>query len=156
MLRRLLFGATIATAALAFAALTFAQRPFGTAAEANALLQKAIVELKANQDAAIAKFNKADAGFRDRDLYVFCFDTTTGIRVAHVIVESIGKDLRPLKEMDGSPLGQKIFDAANSVKEGEITTVSYNFPRPGGSDPVAKESFITRVGKLGCGVGYYK
>jgi hypothetical protein len=156
MLRKFLFGATIASAALAFATMAFAQDPSGTAAQAKALLEKAVFELKANETAAIAKFNKADGGFRDRDLYVFCFDTTTGIRTAHVNVDSIGKDLRPLKEKDGSPLGQKIFDAANSVKEGEITTVSYNFPRPGGSDSVAKESFVTRVGKLGCGVGYYK
>lgn len=138
MLRKLLFGATIASAALAIATMAFAQAASGTAAEAKAMLEKAVFELKANETAALAKFNKADGGFRDRDLYVFCFDTTTGIRVAHVFAEFIGKDLRLLKEKDGSPLGQKIFDAVNSVKEGEITTVSYNFPRPGSTDPVAK------------------
>jgi hypothetical protein len=155
MRRRLVLGA-IASAALAISTIAFAQAKSGTAAEAKAMLEKAVTELKANQAAALVKFNKADGGFRDRDLYVFCFDTTTGIRTAHVIVESIGKDLRPLKEKDGSPLGQKIFDAANRVKEGEITTVNYNFPRPGSTDPVAKESYVTRVGNQGCGVGYYK
>jgi cytochrome c len=156
MLRRFLLGAAIAGATLAFAPLAFAQGQFGTAAEAKALLEKAVSELQANAATALAKFNKADGGFRDRDLYVFCFDRMTGIRTAHVIVESIGKDLRPLKEKDGSPLGQKIFDAANGVKEGEITTVNYNFPRPGGTNPVAKVSFVTHVGMQGCGVGYYK
>ena len=32
----------------------------------------------------------------------------------------------------------------------------FAFPKPGGTDPVAKEAFITRVGNQGCGVGYYK
>jgi hypothetical protein len=34
--------------------------------------------------------------------------------------------------------------------------VDYEFPKPGTTEPVAKESFVTRVGDLGCGVGYYK
>jgi hypothetical protein len=155
MLRRLMLAA-IGSVALAVSTPAFTQAQSGTAAEAKAMIEKALIELKTDKVAALAKFNKADSGFRDRDLYAFCFDTTTGIRTAHVIVEYIGKDIRPLKEKDGSPLGQKIFDAANKVKEGEITTVNYNFPRPGGSDPIAKETFITRVGNQGCGVGYDK
>ncbi len=129
---------------------------FGTAAEARAMLERAVGELRKDEKAAIEKFNKGEDGFRDRDLYVFCFDATTGIRVAHVIKESVGQDLRLTKEKDGSPLGEKVFNAAQSVKEGEIATVSYKFPRPGSSEPVPKESFVTRVRNLGCGVGYYK
>jgi cytochrome c len=153
---KFLLAATIAGAVLAFSSSGFAEGQFGTAAEARALLEKAVSALKADETAALTKFNSADGGFRDRDLYVFCFDLKTGIRKAHSIVESIGKDLRLQKEKDGSPLGQKIFDAANSVKDGETTIVNYNFPRPGGTDPMAKQSFVTRVGSLGCGVGYYK
>jgi hypothetical protein len=40
--------------------------------------------------------------------------------------------------------------------EGEITEVSYLFARPGDPAPVAKVSFVTRVGDIYCGVGYYK
>jgi hypothetical protein len=148
--------AAIASVALAVLALALAQGQSGTAAEAKAMIEKAVAELKANQAVALVKFNNADSGFRDRDLYAFCFDTTTGIRTAHVLVEYIGKDIRPLTEKNGSPLGQKIFDAAIKVQEGEITTVNYNFPRPGTTDPIAKESYVTRVGNQGCGVGYYK
>jgi hypothetical protein len=42
--------------------------------------------------------------------------------------------------------------------EGEITEVSYLSLKPG-DDPngwAPKVSFVTRVGDLGCGVGYYK
>ena len=35
--------------------------------------------------------------------------------------------------------------------------LSYMFPKPGTTAPaVPKVSFVTRVGDLGCGVGYYK
>ena len=30
------------------------------------------------------------------------------------------------------------------------------FQRPGETEPMPKVSYITRVGDLGCGVGYYK
>ena len=50
--------------------------------------------------------------------------------------------------------GQELYDAA---KEGQITEVSYMFPKPGtDTTPVAKISLVTKVGDLGCGVGYYK
>jgi predicted TPR repeat methyltransferase len=49
------------------------------------------------------------------------------------------------------------FYAASQKPERQITELSYMFPKPGADrTPVAKESFITRIGDLGCGVGYYK
>ena len=125
----------------------------GTAAEAKTMLQKAVTELKADQAAAISKFNKPDGGFRDRDLYVYCFEIGSGKFTAHANPALIGTDVRALKEKDGSPLGQKVYDAA---KEGTLTTIDYNFPKPGGTDPVPKEAYVTRVGDQGCAVGYYK
>jgi cytochrome c len=151
MLRKLMISA-LAGAALTLSTATFAQGT-GTAAEAKAMLDKAITELKANEAAALAKFNKADGGFRDRDLYVYCFETATGKFTAHVNSALMGTDVRALKEKDGAPLGEKVFDAAKAVT---ITTISYNFPKPGGTDPVAKEAYVTAVGNQGCGVGYYK
>jgi signal transduction histidine kinase len=151
MLRKLMISALAGTALGLFSA-SFAQG-VGTAAEAKAMVEKAVAELKANEAAALAKFNKADGDFRDRDLYVYCFEKATGKFTAHVNASLMGTDVRALKEKDGAPLGQKVFDAA---KEGTITTISYNFPKPGGTDPVAKEAFVTLVGNQGCGVGYYK
>jgi cytochrome c len=126
----------------------------GTAAEAKALLEKAVAALKANEADALAKFPKTDGGFRDRDLYVYCFNTATGKFTAHVNSALLGTDVRALKDAkDGAPLGQKIFD---SVKEGSFATVAYNFPKPGGTEAVPKEAYVTKVGNQGCGVGYYK
>jgi cytochrome c len=127
-----------------------------TAAQAKAMEQRVIAELKVNESAAIAKFNKADGGFRDRDLYVFCFNATTGIFTAQINPALMGTDNRLLKEKDGSPLGQKVYDAAQKLKDGQITTVSYNYPRPNTTDPVPKVAYVSRVGNTACGVGYYK
>ena len=150
---RNLMMVAIASAALALGAAALAQSQFGTAAEAKAMLDKAVTELKADQAAALAKFAKGEGGFKDRDLYVFCYDMNTAKFTAHINPSLMGTDVKALKEKDGSPLGEKLF---NSAKEGTVATVAYNFPKPGTTDPVPKESFVTRVGSQGCGVGYYK
>jgi hypothetical protein len=108
--------------------------------------------MKANETAALAAFNSPTGGFRDRDLYVFCFSMTDGKFTAHVNPALIGTDARQLK-INGQPVGQMVF---NAVKEGTISTVDYQFPKPGTTTPESKESFVTRVGGQGCGVGYYK
>ena len=151
MLGKMTVGA-VAAVLIALAS-AVAQGQFGSAAEAKAMLEKAVAELKANEAAALAKFNKGESGFKDRDLYVFCYDMTTGKFTAHVNQALLGTDVKSLKEKDGSPLGEKVF---NATKAGATNTVAYNFPKPGTSDPVAKESYVTQVGNQGCGVGYYK
>ena len=61
MLRKLIVSA-VASAALALSAGALAQGQFGTAAEAKAMLEKAVAEIKANEAAALAKFNKGEGG----------------------------------------------------------------------------------------------
>jgi hypothetical protein len=126
----------------------------GNAAEAKALLQKAVAALKANEAEALAAFPKLNGGFRDRDLYVYCFKMTDGTFTAHVNEKFLGTDVRAMKDItDYSPLGQRAYDAA---KEGVFTTIDYNFPKPGGTEWVPKQAYLTKVGNQGCGVGYYK
>jgi cytochrome c len=151
MNRRLFASAVAASALLISAGLATAQQ-LGTAAEAKAMLEKAVAALKASETDALAKFNSPTGGYRDRDLYVFCFNISDGKFTAHVNQKLVGTDARALKVGD-QPVGQMVYNAA---KDGTITTVDYNFPKPGTTDPVPKESFMTRVGNEGCGVGYYK
>jgi len=154
MLRTLIIGAT---AVVALSGVAFAQQSqYGTAAEAKAMLERAIPELKANETVAIAKFNKGDPGFKDRDLYVFCFNIGDGKFTAHQKAALIGTDVRDLKDKSGKAIGQDIYSAANAESEGQITEVSYMFPRPGTTDPVPKVSYLTKIGTEACGVGYYK
>jgi signal transduction histidine kinase len=151
MLRKLMIGAVSATA-LALSTATFAQGQFGTAAEAKAMLEKAVAAVKADKPKALEMFVKGEGGFKDRDLYPFCFSIADGKLNAAPPV-TIGKDVRTLKDKTGDAYGQRVYDAA---KEGVVTEVSYMFPRPGSDTPVPKVSFVTKVGDEGCGVGYYK
>ena len=77
----------------------FAWAQTGTAAEAKAMLEKAVAALKSNEADALAKFPKADGGFRDRDLYVYCFNTADGKFTAHVNPALMGTDIRALKDV---------------------------------------------------------
>ena len=123
---------------------------FGTAAEAKAMLEKAVAALKANQAGALTMFTKGEGGFKDRDLYPFC-GGPDGMFTAHPSL--VGKSLKDLKDKSGKPLGEDIY---KSAQEGKITEVSYMWPRPGTTDPVPKVSFVTKVGNQVCAVGYYK
>ncbi len=149
---RNLFAVAFAALALLWSAgLASAQN--GTAAEAKAMLDGAVVALKANEATALSAFNdKSNKQFHDRDLYVFCYNMTDGTFTAHPNPALMGTDVRALKVKD-DPLGQKLYDAA---KEGSVVAVDYNFPKPGTTEPVPKESLVTRIGGQGCGVGYYK
>ena len=68
----------------------------------------------------------------------------------------MGVDTRTIKDVNGKPFGEELY-AGDQKPEGQITEVSYMWVRPGpDKTPVPKMSFATRVGDLGCGVGYYK
>jgi hypothetical protein len=156
MFRALIFGGvSAATVVFAFGNV-FAQTQSGTPAQAKAMEERVIAELKDNASAAVEKFNRRDGEFRQGDLYVFCFNVENGVFTAHPDRGLLGTDIRRLWEMDGSPLGKRIFDAAYGTNDSTIVTVSYNFPKPGTTNPAPKESYVTKVGNQGCGVGYYK
>jgi len=153
--RRLLLGAASAVALTLSTAALAQQGQFGTAQEARAMLEKAVAAVKANKDAAVAKVNAGEDGFKDRDLYPFCFNLGDGKFVA-AIKQLLGTDVRALKDSNGKVFGPELF-AAGQKPEGQVAEVSYMFPRPGGdTTPVAKVTFVARAGDLGCGVGYYK
>jgi len=146
----------VAAAALALSTAAFAQQSqFGTAQEAKAMLDKAVAAVKANKDAALVMFNNGDNGFKDRDLYPFCFNLSDGKFVA-AIKRLLGTDTRDLKDPTGKVFGPELYAAAQKP-EGQISEVGYMFPRPGADQtPVPKITFVTKAGDLGCGVGYYK
>jgi len=123
---------------------------FGTAADAKAMLEKAVAALKASKASALAMFLKGEGGFKDRDLYVFC-GGPDGLFTAHPTLT--GKSLKDLKDKTGKALGEEIY---RSAQEGKITEVSYMWPRPGTTEPVQKVSYVTKVGDQVCAVGYYK
>ena len=156
---RTLTIAAASAAVLMFAPAALAQQTGGTADEAKAMLMKAVAAVKADKAKALDMFNKGEGGFLDRDLYVFCGNVSDGKNVAlgnPNAKQLIGVDARTLKDATGKPFGAELY-AAYQKPEGEFTEVNYMFPRPGADKtPVPKVSLATRVGALGCGVGYYK
>ena len=154
MLRNLMIGA-ISAAALTLSSAAFAQQG-GTPEQARAMLDKAVAAVKADQLVALATFLKGEGGFLDRDLYPFCFRIADGKTIVSPKAVPAGTDVRTLKDATGNAYGVAIY-AAGQKPEGEITQVSYQFPKPGTTTPAfPKVSLVTKVGDLGCGVGYYK
>jgi hypothetical protein len=159
MIRSFIIAAASA-AVLTLSATAFAQQADrGTADEAKAMLTKAVAALKADKAKTLDMINKGEGGFLDRDLYVFCANVSDGKSVAlgnPNAKQLLGTDTRTLKDSTGKAFGQELYDAYQKP-EGQITEVTYTFVRPGpDKTPVPKVSFATRVGDLGCGVGYYK
>jgi hypothetical protein len=158
MIRSFVIAATSA-AALFVSTAAPAQQTGGTAVEARAILTKVVSAVKEDKAKALDMFNNGGGGFRDRDLYVFCHSISDAKLVATGNPngkQDLGSDLKTSVDAAGKHYGSEIW-AAYQKPEGEITEVDYLYPKPGADKtPVAKVSFVTRVGDLGCGVGYYK
>ncbi|EJW12647.1 Methyl-accepting chemotaxis protein [Rhodovulum sp. PH10] len=145
-----LLATAVTLAALAWPSLAPAADT-GTAAEAKAMLERAVAAVKTDETAALEKFKSGAPGFKDRDLYVFCFDAGTGLFTAHPTLA--GKDVKTLKDKTGKVFGDRLFAAA---QKDSISTVDYMWPKPGETEPVQKETYVTKAGDQGCAVGYYK
>ena len=155
MFRKIMIGVFASSAAMLSVA-TFAQAQWGTAAEAKAMLEKAVAAVKADKEKALAMFNKGEGGFKDRDLQPFCFNISDGKVVAttNANVVPLGTDVKTLKDKTGKIFGDMVY---NTAQEAKITeTGTYMFPRPGQTEPTEKVSFVTKIGDIGCGVGYFK
>ena len=151
MMKKLSFVLIAALSVMAVASVeTAIAAEYGTAAEAKAMLEKAVKAVKADKAKALAMFTKGEGGFKDRDLYPFC-GGPDGNFTAHPSL--VGKSLKELKDKAGKALGAEMYKVA---QEGKISEVAYMWPRPGGTDPVQKVSFVTKVGDQVCAVGYYK
>ncbi len=124
----------------------------GTREQAKAMLEHAVVVLKADKSRALNLFTSGLGGFKDRDLYVFCAGPD-GFMTAHPYLPT-STNLRAFKDKTGKAVGEEMYAVA---EEGSFAEVSYKWVRPGGGDEqVDKVSFVTKVDDQICGVGYYK
>ncbi len=123
---------------------------FGTAAEAQAMLQRAAAAIQADKAKALDTFTKGGGGFKDRDLYPYC-GGPDGKFTAHPTL--VGQSLKDLKDKTGKAFGNEIYTVA---EVGKMKEVAYMWPRPGQTDPVQKSVFVIKVSDQICAVGYYK
>jgi hypothetical protein len=155
MSKSLFVSALVASALLWSPAFVRAQQ-LGTAEGARAMLDSATAALKVNEATALNEFNDPNnKQFHDRDLYVFCYSLSDGKITAYSSPALMGIDIRTLT-LNDDPIGQRAYDAVRGASEGSVTTMDFNFPKPGTTEPVPKQSLETRVGNQGCGVAYYK
>ena len=153
MLRNLSFAVGCAVSLIVFCtAASLAAADFGTPEEAKAMLEKAAAAVKQDKAKALDAFNAGEAGFKDRDLYVWCANASDGIMTAHPYGQK-GKQLRDIKGYHGAPFGETIMQDAT---EGAIKQATYWWPRPGTDQPLEKTAFYTKVNDQICGVGFYK
>jgi len=88
--------AAAAVAALTLSSTTFGQQQSGgNGDEAKAMLTKAVAAVKADKAKALDMFNKGEGGFKDRDLYVFCANTSDGKIVAVLSNPNPTSPIRP-------------------------------------------------------------
>jgi hypothetical protein len=127
-----------------------AQTQNGTDEEAMALLDKAVAAVKADKTKALEMFNSEESQFRDRDLYVFCFNASDGITTAHPTNK--GANLRAITDVNNFAFGEEMVRRAT---EGKISEIQYMWPRPGSHEPITKLTFFTKVSDQICAVGYF-
>lgn len=126
----------------------------GTAAEAEAMVKKAVAYIKANgNDKAFEEITNGKT-FKDRDLYVFAYDFT-GKNLAHgANPKLVGKDLSGLKDPDGKLIIPPLVEIAKS--KGKGWSESFKFRNPSTEKMEPKVVYVERVGDILLGCGIYK
>jgi len=127
---------------------------FGTPAEAEGMVKKAVAFMKANgKEKAIAEVNKPKGQFTDRDLYIFVYDLN-GKCVAHGFNQKmIGKDLAEMKDPDGKFYVKERIEIAKTKGKG---WQDYKFTNPLSKKIEQKTAYIEKVDDLIVGCGIYK
>jgi signal transduction histidine kinase len=150
ILQVLVFG----MAALSFNMTALAAGEQGSAAEASALVKKAIAYIKANgREKAFAEFANPNGPFRDRDLYVTTVDTD-GKMLAHgVNPKLVGKSLIELKDIDGKYFVKEYVDLAKAKGNG---WVDFKWPNPITKVVQQKSMYVEKMDDLVIGCGIYK
>ncbi|CAN5151547.1 hypothetical protein BH11PSE10_BH11PSE10_07970 [soil metagenome] len=126
----------------------------GTAAEAEAMVKKAVAYIKANgPEKAYDEFTNGKS-FKDRDLYVIVYDLNGKNLAQGANPKLVGKDLIGLKDPDGKPLIQMFVDLAKAKGKGWVE--GYKFLNPVSQKIEGKAMYLERVGDTLVGCGIYK
>ena len=125
----------------------------GTAAEAEAMVKKAIASMKSGgKDATFAEINNPKGKFTDRDLYIFVYDMN-GKCVAHgQNTKMIGKDLIEMKDADGKYFVKERVEIAKTKGSG---WQEYKFTDPLTKKIERKRAYVEKYEDLIVGSGIY-
>ncbi len=126
----------------------------GTAAEAEAMVKKAVAYIKANgPEKPYEEFTNGKS-FKDRDLYIIVYDLNGKNLAQGANPKLVGKDLIGLKDPDGKPLIQMFVELAKTKGKGWVE--GYKFLNPVTQKIEGKAMYLERVGDTLVGCGIYK
>ena len=124
----------------------------GTAAEAKAMLAKAVAHYtKVGRTQALADFNARKAPFFDRDLYVFCLAPDHTQLANGGYPSLVGRTADTVNDAKGKPMGKALWEA---VAKGP-GSVRYEWYNPVSTYMEKKTAFVQKAGDDLCGVGAY-
>ncbi|PHV04862.1 histidine kinase [Janthinobacterium sp. BJB412] len=127
-----------------------------TAAEATALVKKAVAYIKANgKDKAFAEFSNPKGQFVDRSLYIFVYDLKgTSMAIGNGNAgKMVGKNLLDMRDAEGTYLIQGLIEVAKTKGSGWF---DYKWPNPVSKAIEGKSSYVEKIDDLVVGCGIYK
>lgn len=144
---------TIALSVLFCASTIALAEDHGTAAEAKAMVQKAVTAMKKNGvDNTITEINKRDGQYKDKDLYVVVY-SMTGQNLAHLNPKMVGKDMLELTDIDGKHFIKERIELA---KKNANAWQDYKFLNPISKQIEPKSMYLEKYENVIVGCGIYK
>jgi cytochrome c len=128
----------------------------GTAAEATAMVQKAIAHIKkVGREKAFAEFDNKNGAFTDRDLYVVVYDMKGKVLAHGANDKMIGKDVIELRDSDGKYFVKERVEMMSKGPEAKGWQ-DYKFMNPVSRQIEPKSMYLQRFEDLIVGCGIYK
>ncbi|EJM66647.1 Cache domain containing protein [Pseudomonas sp. GM50] len=127
--------------------------PRASPQQAQALLDKAAVDLAKNEKGTLTAINSLKGGYLQDDLYVFVVDLDTRRYVAHgTNLRLINTDFGKIKDPEGKPVGEPILALMAKQADGEY---EYRWKNPVTGKVEDKHAYLKKVGHFLVAVGYY-
>ncbi|MBV4462073.1 cache domain-containing protein [Pseudomonas sp. SWRI79] len=127
--------------------------PRASPQQAQALLDKAAVDLAKNEKGTLTAINSLKGGYLQDDLYVFVVDVDTQRYVAHgTNLRLINTDFGKIKDPEGKPVGEPILALMAKQDDGEY---EYRWKNPVTGKVEDKHAYLKKVGHFLVAVGYY-
>jgi cytochrome c len=131
-----------------------AKEEFGTAREAEAMVDRGVARIKAvGPELAYADFTSRAPGFVDRDLYVVVYDLEGRVLAHGQNSKMVGKDLIDLRDADGKAWVKERVELAHSKAK---FWHDYKFTDPMTKKVLPKSTYCERVESTAVCVGIYK
>jgi len=128
----------------------------GTAAEATAMVEKAIAHIKkVGRDKAFAEFSDQKGAYIDRDLYVVVYDLKGKVLAHGANAKMIGKDVIDLRDVDGKLFVKERVEMMSKSPNAKGWQ-EYKFMNPVSRQIEPKAMYLQRYEDVMVGCGIYK